>query len=180
MTGVGNLGGLTFAAVGRAPHHPVIRVADCITAIPKLRGDAGVGAIAQHASHLAVLDLVADLGAELEVVALIVDRPRAVGFHVNAILGIGDQVVKFPRTGLQADVDHADDRDAVPAGGAHAGIRVAPELASRLARHQVTHEQAILHQRVWIGQEHPHHPSQMCPNRSGRRLSAVRLTTGEP
>ena len=43
------------------------------------------------ATSFAVLDLPADLAAELEVQPLVVDRPRAVGVHVDAPLGRRDQ-----------------------------------------------------------------------------------------
>jgi hypothetical protein len=31
----------------------------------------------------------------------VVDAPRAIGFHENAVVGVGDQVIEFPCAGLQ-------------------------------------------------------------------------------
>ena len=72
MAGVGNLTGLTFTAVGCAVHLPVFFTADGVAAVPEFWRYAGVGGVAQHASQLAVFDLVADLSAKLEVIALVV------------------------------------------------------------------------------------------------------------
>ena len=52
-------------------------------------------------------------------VAAVVDGPGAIGFHQNRVVGIGDQIVILPRAGLHADVGHANDRQAIPAFGAH-------------------------------------------------------------
>src|SRR5215203_57125 len=76
VAGVDDLAGLALAAVGRAPHLPVVRVTDRVAAVPELRRDAGVGAVTQQAAEAAVLDLVTHLSAELKVVALVVDGPR--------------------------------------------------------------------------------------------------------
>ena len=53
---------------------------------PEPRPDAGVGRVAQQTAELAVLDLVTDLGAELEVQSPVVDRPGAVGLHVDPVV----------------------------------------------------------------------------------------------
>ena len=114
MTGVCHLAWLPLAAVGGAPHYPVVLIADCITAVPKFRCDAGIGWITQHAPQLAMFDLIADLGPELEIIAFVVNRPGAICLHVNTVFGIGDQVIQLSLTRLQADIDHSDQRDAIP------------------------------------------------------------------
>jgi len=48
----------------------------------------------QHAGALTVLNLPSNLGAELEVVALVVDRPGAVGLHVDAAVSVGNQLAQ--------------------------------------------------------------------------------------
>ena len=125
VAGAHGLHGLALAAIGRAPERPVVARADGVATIPELRGDAAVAGILEHAAFLAALDLPADLGGELKMVAAIVDGPGAVGLHQDAVVGVGDQVVVAPGAGQQADVGHADDRQAVPAFGAHgaAGAR---------------------------------------------------------
>src|SRR3954452_16688593 len=61
---------LALATVRRAPHLPLL--AHGVHAAPEARRDPGVGAILEHRAELAVLDLPADFGAELEVEALVV------------------------------------------------------------------------------------------------------------
>jgi hypothetical protein len=85
------------------------------------RQGAAVARVAQELAALAVLDLPGRLGGELELQPPVVDRPRAVGLHVDALVGVGDQVVE--RAGIarrEVDVGHADDRLAGEAVGAHA------------------------------------------------------------
>ena len=52
--------------------------------VPEVRRPRLIGDVAQHARPLAVLDLPEHLAAELEVVALLIDRERAVAFDVDA------------------------------------------------------------------------------------------------
>ena len=92
---VHRLGRLALAAVRRAPDRPL--AADRVAGAPEARRDAGVGGVLQHRAELAVPDLPADLGAELEVQADVVDAPAPVGLEEDAPVGVGDQVVKRPR-----------------------------------------------------------------------------------
>src|SRR5258707_4511220 len=78
VAGVADLAGLALAAVRRAPHDPVRFRAHRVAAAPELGRNARVGGIAEHRAALPVLDLPAELRAELEAEALVVDRPRAV------------------------------------------------------------------------------------------------------
>src|SRR5215213_5581253 len=70
MTG---LAGLTLAAVRRAEHHVAPLVADGVARAPELVRDARVGRILEQPTLLAALDLVGDLGRELEVEPAVVD-----------------------------------------------------------------------------------------------------------
>src|SRR5438477_6450062 len=97
VAGVADLAGLTLAAVRRAPHRPLRLRAYRVRAAPELGGDAGVRGAAQRPRALPVLDLPPDLRAELEVQPPVVDRPRAVRVHVDAVVGVGDQVLERPR-----------------------------------------------------------------------------------
>ncbi len=92
----------------------------------------GVRRIPEQPAELAVLDLVADLGAELEVEAAIVDRPRAIRLHVDAVVGVGDDLVERVRTGLQPDVRHPDHREPSPSVGPHAACVVEPGHGGRV------------------------------------------------
>ena len=70
---------LPFSAVGSAPQSPFFFSADRVHRVPELCRDSGVGRVLQHPGSLSVLDLPSEFAAELEVVAFIVDRPRAIG-----------------------------------------------------------------------------------------------------
>src|SRR5215469_13999164 len=87
---------LTFTAIRGTPQRPVLFIGNGITAVPELGRDPAVCTIFQKTSALATLDLVTDLSAELEIQSHIVDAPGAVGFHVNTIIRIGDEVLEFP------------------------------------------------------------------------------------
>ncbi len=107
--------------------------------------DAGVRRVAQQPAELAVLDLVADLGAELEVEPLVVDRPRAVGLHVDAVVGGGDDLLERVRARLEADVGHPHHRQPGPAIGAHAAGVVEPGDGGRVAAGQHADPRAVAH-----------------------------------
>src|ERR1017187_2728696 len=123
---------LALAAVGRAPQHPVRGSGDGGAGVPELRGDAAVTRILQHADAFAVANLPADLAAELEVVALVVDGPAPVGLHVDGVADAAEHFVERLLAGPQAYVRHADERHARPANRRRG-----------LARSHVAGEQAI-------------------------------------
>src|SRR5690242_17798445 len=131
------LHGLALAAVRRSPQRPLVAGADGIHGIPELCCDSGIRWILQHAPQLAALDLPANLGAELEVVALVVNGPGAVSLHEDAFIRVGDELLEGERllARQDADVGHANDGDAVPALGAHgAAGTVRADGVRRLAR----------------------------------------------
>src|SRR5690606_38857478 len=76
-----DLARLPLAAVAEAPRHDLR--GEHVHRLPEPRPDAGVGGVLEHAAPLPVLDLVGDLAAELEVEPAVVDRPGAVGLHVE-------------------------------------------------------------------------------------------------
>src|SRR3954454_25227318 len=90
---VHRLARLTLPAVEHAPELPGGLRADRVQAAPELGRDPRVGGIAQHPRAAAVLDLPRNLGAELEVEAALVDRPRAVAVQEDAVVGVGDQIL---------------------------------------------------------------------------------------
>src|SRR4051794_36400839 len=111
---------LAFAAV-RRPEHAVARlVADGVAGSPELVRDAGVRRVLEEATLLAVLDLVRDLGRELEIQAAVVDRPRPVRGEIDPVVRVSNDVVEaHAGFGKQVEVRHPDQRDAVPAVGPH-------------------------------------------------------------
>src|SRR2546423_552362 len=91
---VGQRARLALAAVDESPEPPLGAGADGVTGVPELGRDAGVGGVLQHAAPLAVLDLVGQLGAELEIETPVVDRPAAIGLHVDAVPDLGDHLLQ--------------------------------------------------------------------------------------
>src|SRR5690606_24475818 len=85
--------------------------------MPELEGVGLIGHVAQRLRDAAALDLPEHLAGELEVVALLVDRPRPAAFDQDAVFGGVDEVFGgvslAPR--LQAHVGHALERHAVVA-----------------------------------------------------------------
>src|SRR5258706_3990563 len=144
MPGAHGLHRLTLAAVGRAPEGPVFARADGVATIPEFGGDAAVAGMCQHPRFLAALDLPGNFRGKLEMVALIVDGPGAVRLHQNGIVRIGDQVFVTPRARQNADIRHANDRQAIPGFRAHraAGIFEADGYG-RFAIRQVAGEQSV-------------------------------------
>src|ERR1700691_207779 len=138
-----NLLRLPLAAVGRAPQRPVLGSGDGRASVPEFRRDAAVARILQHADALAAADLPADLAAELEVVALVVDGPAPVGLHVDGVVHAAENLLKRVLAGEQAHIRHADERHARPAVRAHGavGARFADSRRG-LARGHVAGEQA--------------------------------------
>src|SRR5260370_29845045 len=115
----------SFATVGRAQESPLVTRTDRVERIPKFRRDPRVRWILQHADTLAVLDLPTHLAAELKIVASIINRPRAVGLHQNAMVSRSHHLLKseWLFSGHQADVGHAKHRQPVPSIGAQSSSR---------------------------------------------------------
>src|ERR1700722_6115075 len=122
VAGADGLLGLSLAAIRDAPQPPMIAIRDGGARVPELGGDAAVSGILQHANALAVLDFPGDFATELEVIAFVVDRPAAVGLHVNGVADARENFLQrlFPRQ--QADVGHANQRKPRPAGGSHGAV----------------------------------------------------------
>jgi len=90
MSGAHNLHRLALAAVRRAPYRPLIACTDGITGPPELRSNARIGRILEETPRLAVLDLIRQLYAKLEVKAAIIDTPTLVDAHINAMYPVPD------------------------------------------------------------------------------------------
>src|ERR1700734_3416466 len=104
VAGADHLLGLSLAAIWNAPQHPMIAIGDGGAGIPKLGGDAAVSGVLQHAYAFAVFDLPADFATELEVVALVVDGPTAIGLHVNGMADAREHLVERLFARQQTDV----------------------------------------------------------------------------
>src|ERR1700722_5466823 len=122
VAGADHLLGLSLAAIWNAPQHPMIAIGDGGAGIPKLCGYAAVSGVLQHANAFAVFDLPADFATELEVVALVVDGPAAIGLHVNGVADAREDFVERLLARQQTDVGHADQREPRPTGGAHGPV----------------------------------------------------------
>src|SRR5260221_685328 len=143
VPGPHHLLGLALAAVGRAPKRPVLRARNGRAGIPELGADAAVAGVLQHARALSVANLPSDLAAELKVVALVIDRPALVGLHVDGVVGAKNFVETLPAR-LEADVGHANERNAGPAVGAHGAVGALITDGGRgLARRHGADEQAV-------------------------------------
>ena len=97
-------------------------VTNTITAVPELGGNASIGTISQHAAQFAVFDLIAYLGAELEIVTFIVYGPGAIGGHVYPLVRVCNQVIQFPLTRLETYISHANKGNPVPRRRPHAPV----------------------------------------------------------
>ena len=113
-------------AVVEGAAHPVRRLAaDHVHRVPEHRRVALVGDVLQHADDLAVAHLVERLAGELEVVALMIDRPRPAVLDDDAALGGGDDVVEADvlLARQERDVRHALELHRVPRLGERAAVR---------------------------------------------------------
>src|SRR5580698_8766958 len=99
VAGADHLLGLSLAAIRNAPQYPVLAIGDGRAGIPKLGSDAAVGGILEHANAPAILDLPSDLATELEVVALVVGGPAAIGHHINRMAHGAENFVECLFTG---------------------------------------------------------------------------------
>src|SRR5207244_11152592 len=103
-----HLPGLALAAVRGAPERPLLASCHGVATSPELRGDPGVVRVPVEVGELAVLDPVRDLATELEVPALVVDGPRRIRLHEDAVLRVADDVLQRTLAGLEVEVGQAD------------------------------------------------------------------------
>src|ERR1700676_4491586 len=85
---------LTLAAVWRAENFQRRFIADPFETAPEVRRDAAIIGILDHGGELAAFYQLAPFTTELEFVARIVDRPRAVGAHQHAMFDAGDHFLE--------------------------------------------------------------------------------------
>ena len=99
------------------------RPPDRVARAPELGRDPRVVGVAVHLDQPAVLDPPGDLAAELEVDALVVDRPGRVRRHEHPVVGVADDVGERALARLDRDVRHPDQREVLPAVRAHRARR---------------------------------------------------------
>src|SRR5437763_7387735 len=111
---------LSLAAIWSPPQGPLIAGTDRIHRVPEPGCESAVGRILQHAHALAIFDFPANLGAELEVVTLVVNGPRPVGLKQNCVIGGSNELLECQRllAGQNTDISHPDDGQTVPSFGA--------------------------------------------------------------
>src|SRR5262245_50100466 len=121
MAHTDHLIGLTLAAVRGTHDLKRILVPDHLKAAPEGCRDATIIGVLHHGGHLAVLDQLPPLTAKLEFIARVVNRPRAVGFHIDATLHRGNHLFQAGITRFQVEIGHTINRWPVPATGARVG-----------------------------------------------------------
>src|ERR1035441_8104582 len=125
---------LPLPAIRSPPKRPLLARTNRIHRIPKLRRDPRIRRILQHPHSLPFLDLPRNLTSKLKVVSLVVNRPRLIRLHVNAIIGGRNQFFQteqfLPRQ--NADIRHPNHRQPVPPFPAHSSTR--PLCLDRMRR----------------------------------------------
>jgi hypothetical protein len=79
----------------------------------------------------------------LKVEAAVVDRPRAVRFHVHAVADVVEEMLERDVAGEQVQVAHPDDRHVRPTLGAHARRRFRADRRCGIARALETDEHPV-------------------------------------
>src|SRR3954453_7997361 len=137
---------LPLATIRGSPQCPFITRANRIHGIPKLSRDARIRRVFHHAHAFAILDLPANLAAELKVIALVVNRPRPIRLHQNSVIGSRNKLLEREWFICRQDayICHADHGQPIPALGAQSSARpVLPDGVRCLAGTQISREQSI-------------------------------------
>src|ERR1700693_4633484 len=135
LRGTARLHRLALPAIRRPPREPRPFVGDRVARTPECRRDARIGGVLDHPAAPAVLDLPTDFAAELKIQTVVVDRPRAIRFHVDAVANIFEERLEGDVAGQEIQIAHPDHRNVAPALRAHAGVAVEADRSRRVARH---------------------------------------------
>src|SRR4029078_5660551 len=141
---------LSLAVAERAAELIRGAAAQHVERLPELRRVRLVGDVAQLRRDLPVLHLPEGLPAELEVVALVIDRVAAVPLDVDPVVGGGEDVglADVLLVGLQRHVRHPLEGDRRPVVGIAAAVRVLlPDEMRLIARGLVVDEHPLLDDR---------------------------------
>src|SRR5207248_6744426 len=109
--------------------------------------------VPEHPPELSFVDLPRHLRAELEVEALVVDRPALVRLEVDAVVDVREQVVERSLTGLEVKVRHPHEWHPVPGFGPHRTALAGADARSSLTRVEQPGQKATLDNRA-AGRRH--------------------------
>ena len=134
-------------------------------AAQRLQAVADQGRAAAGPGHPAVLDQVALGDPEDEVAGRRVDLPAAEGGGVEALLDLGDDLLRVRVPGGDVGVGHARDRQVAEALAATVAGRGDPVAFGPQAVVEEGDEPALLERRASSGSECPRRRSRRCPTR---------------
>ncbi len=110
-----------FTAEGRAVHLPGAAITHAHQTVPKLRSDAAIVWVTERFTQFSIFDQLGVFAAKLEFVSLIVNRPRAIGFHVNAAIDTANEIIKRLIARFKIEICHAIDGRTIPRGRPRTG-----------------------------------------------------------
>src|SRR5690606_30989490 len=131
MADADGLVGFAFAAGGRAQHLDRGRIPQRFQVAPESSRDAAIVRVLHHTAQRAVLDDPRALAAELKLVAAVVDGPRDVRFHDDAVFDLADEVFHRRTAGFDVQIRHTVYGGTIPVAGPRIGD--AAGIGARLA-----------------------------------------------
>src|SRR5262245_2675496 len=121
---------------------------NAIAGAPEIRRARLIRDVAQHAADFPLVDFAKRLAAELEVVALLIDRPAPVAVDENSLFNAGNELVEryILRSRLQRDVRHPGEWNAGPRIPIGATVRsLAADERRKLAARLPVDENPVFH-----------------------------------
>src|SRR5581483_3302558 len=138
-----NLHRLALTTIGRSPHRPLGRPTDGVARTPELRSNTRIGSVFEETSKLAIFNLIRHLYTELEVEAAIINAPAFINAHIQAIVGISNQVVKLPGARLKAHIGHPNHWQTIPPISPHTAVAAHPYQGSGVTRHKISYKKSV-------------------------------------
>src|SRR6185312_9877780 len=138
---------LALGVAGEPELAPVCRARRAIARLPEVGRAALIGHARNHLALLAAFDFPECIAAELEVVALLIDRIIACAIDQDAVLDTADQAFErgLSGTGFEPHVGHALERNRRPRIGLAAAVRfLVAHQVRLLARGLVVAEDALI------------------------------------
>src|SRR5262245_29381040 len=119
------LAGLAFSVAESAAQLVRLGAAKAVARAPEVGGARLIRHVAQHAANFSLHDFAECLAAELEVIALLIDRVAAVTLNQDAALDASHQLLerRLLRGRLERHVRHAWKRDALPRRAVQTAVR---------------------------------------------------------
>ncbi len=78
MAHMGDLARFSLAAIGRAPHLPVVLIPNRVAGIPEMGCNSCIGGVFNHIPESSSFDFPSDFSPELEIDPLVIDGPASV------------------------------------------------------------------------------------------------------